>query len=107
VTPADKKKLQDAIRASLDKDPNADKFVPGAVDMDGNKYTLRQLTEIMLKDEAFYQQIDMMLAASGQTIDQVIARITKSAAPSAPPTDLPAQPLPKKPKRPRGPGIGS
>ena len=73
MKPEDKKKLQDAWRKSVAKDPRADEFMrslPG-----GN--TPRKFMEESLASEEYYQKLEKTLQEQGLTIDQYIQFIEK------------------------------
>lgn len=72
MTPADKKKLQDAFNAAVNASPFADDVVEGMRLRDGGEVTRRKLVELTLQAEEFYTQVDKMLAGGKITLDEFI-----------------------------------
>jgi len=85
MKPEDKKKLQDAWKKAVDRNPDADKPIEGLVDRDGTPVTPRKIMEVTLASEDFYKGIDEFLEKNPKaTLDHIIKVSFDKPAPKKP-----------------------
>jgi hypothetical protein len=77
LTAKEKSDLAKAFRAATERDPNADKPIPGFFLKDGvTPATRRNLTEASLASGELYEVVDKAIAEGKVTLQQVLDRLS-------------------------------